>query len=234
MRWTFPRGSRGFSAPVLSYSCSAAHPSSPPQGHRLVTDQTTTEALKGSPQLEVFRIIDERLQDAVRREEDTDYRSAKANRRTQTIGRISVVTVLVLTPPVFYLIWTLVGAMGVITDRMGSMHEQVDLMEQDFDQVAARMARINSAVGNMSNNIAVIEPMEQRLLSMRDDVDLISTSMGGIAPNVHSIDQILGGMDQNLLRMNHVFGFLNRDVFRMRQNVNQMSSPMRMVPFFGQ
>lgn len=199
-----------------------------------MTDQATTEGLPGSPQLEVFRIIDERLQEAVRREEDTDYRSAKANRRTQTIGRLSLAAVAMLTLPVFYLIWTLVGAMGVITDRMGSMHEQVGLMEQNFDEVAVRISRINGAVGSMTDNIAVIEPMEQRLLGMRDDVGVISTSMGGIAPNVHAIDEILGGMDQNLLQMNHVFGFLNRDVYRMRQNVNQMSSPMRMVPFFGQ
>ncbi len=199
-----------------------------------MTDQATTEDLPGSPQLEVFRIIDERLQEAVQREEDTDYRSARANRRTQTIGRISLAAVGLLTLPVFYLIWTLVGAMGVITDRMGAMHEQVGRMEQNFDEVALRINRINTAVGNMTNNIAVIEPMEQRLLGMRDDVDLISSSMGSIAPNVHAIDGILGGMDQDLVQMNHVFGFLNRDVFRMRQNVNQMSSPMRMMPFFGQ
>ena len=200
-----------------------------------MTDQATTEDPSGSsPQLEVFRIIDERLQEAVQREEDTDYRSAKANRRTQTIGRISLAAVGLLTLPVFYLIWTLVVSMGVITDRMGAMHGQVGQMEQSFDEVAVRIQHINTAVGNMANNIAVIEPMEQRLLVMRDDIDSISASMGGIAPNVHAIDGILGGMDQNLVQMNHVFGFLNRDVFRMRQNVNQMSSPMRMMPFFGQ
>lgn|GEM_PF-3062163 len=199
-----------------------------------MTEQPTTEALAGSPQLEVFRIIDQRLQDAVRREEETDYRSANATRRTQTIGRVSLIAAAVLTLPVFYLIWTLVGAMGVITDRMAAMHEQVGLMETNFDEVAVRVSRINASVANMSNRIAVIVPMEQRLLSMREDVGVISASMGGIAPNVDGIDQILGGMDQNLLQMNHVFGFLNRDVFRMRQNVNQMSSPMRMIPFFGQ
>lgn len=199
-----------------------------------MTDQATSEDQPGSPQLEVFRIIDERLQEAVQREEDTDYRSAKANRRTQTIGRLSLAAVGLLTLPVFYLIWTLVGAMGVITDRMGAMHEQVGLMEQDFDEVAVRISRINTAVGKMTNNIAVIQPMEQRLLGMRADVNAISTSMDGIAPNVHAIDGILAGMDQDLIQMNHVFGFLNRDVFRMRQNVNQMSSPMRMMPFFGQ
>lgn len=199
-----------------------------------MTDQATSEDSGASVHLEVFRIIDERLEEAVRREEETDYRSAKANRVTQTVGRLSMIVVALLTPPVFYLIWTLVMSMGVITDRMEVMHAQVDQMETRFDEVAVRMTRINSAVSNMSQNIAVIPPLEQRMLSMRDDMGLISGSMDGIAPNVRVIDQILGGMDQNLARIDYVFGFLNRDVFRMRKDVNQMSSPMRMIPFFGQ
>jgi hypothetical protein len=199
-----------------------------------VTDEATSEGSEASQHLEVFRIIDERLQEAVRREEETDYRSSKANRVTQTIGRLSMIAIALLTPPVFYLIWTLVMSMGVITERMQVMHAQVDQMEQRFDEVAVRMKRINGSVSNMSRNISVIPPLEQRMLGMREDMGVISGSMEGIAPNVHAIDQILGGMDHNLARIDYVFGFLNRDVFRMRNDVNQMSSPMRMVPFFGQ
>jgi archaellum component FlaC len=199
-----------------------------------VTDESTSEGSGGSQHLEVFRIIDERLREAVRREEDTDYRSSKANRVTQTVGRLSMIVIALLTPPVFYLIWTLVMSMGVITERMQVMHAQVDQMEHRFDEVAVRMTTINRSVSNMSRNISVIPPLEQRMLGMRDDMGIISGSMDGIAPSVHAIDQILGGMDQNLARIDYVFGFLNRDVFRMRNDVNQMSSPMRMIPFFGQ
>lgn len=195
---------------------------------------TANRSESGSAQLEVFRIIDARLAEALRREEDVDYRSSKANQRTQLIGRVALVLVVLLTPPVFYLIWTLVGAMGVITDRMGAMHGDVGQMAQRFDEVAVRMRRINSSVSNMAQHVSVIPPMEERLLVMRDDIGLMSGSMAGIAPNVAAIDQVLGGMDQNLFRMDRAFEFLNRDVYRMRRDVNQMSSPMRMIPFFGQ
>jgi archaellum component FlaC len=199
-----------------------------------LTDQADPGSTAASTQFETFRIIEERLQQAVQREEETDYQSSRANRRTQSIGRLSLLVVVLLTPPVFYLIWTLVVAMGVITDRMGAMHAEVGAMETRFDEVAVRMKRINGAVASMSQNIAVIPPMEERLLGMRQDMGRISGSMDGIAPNVHGVDQVLGGMDQNLLQMNHAFGILTRDVFRMRKNVNQMSSPMRMIPFLGQ
>ncbi len=199
-----------------------------------MTDRSTSDDEAASAQLEVFRIIDERLQDAVRREEDTDYRSNRANQRTQLIGRLSLLTVLLLTPPVFYLIWTLVLAMGVITDRMGVMYGEVDGMRVDLGDVAARMVEINGSVARMSENIAVLPPMEERLGGMRADLGSMSGAMSTIAPNVHAIDQTLGGMQQNMGRMDAVMGFLNQDMFRMRHNVNQMSSPMRMMPFFGQ
>lgn len=211
----------------------AACDSTAPESCR-VTDQSTSPDDALSAQLEVFRIIDERLQDAVRREEDTDYRSYRANQRTQLIGRISLFTILLLTPPVFYLIWTLVLAMGVITDRMEVMQGEVDGMAQDLTEVASRMVEINGSVARMTENIAVLPPMEQRLGGMRADLGSMAGGMSTIAPNVHAIDQTLGGMQQNMGRMDQVMGFLNQDMFRMRHNVNQMSSPMRMMPFFGQ
>jgi hypothetical protein len=199
-----------------------------------VTDPSTSADSALSTQLEVFRIIEGRLQEAVRREEDVDYRSARANQRTQLIGRLSLFTVLLLTPPVFYLIWTLVIAMGIITDRMGAMHGEVGGMTEDLAEVSARMVQINGSVARMTEHIAVLPPMEQRLRAMRGDLGAMTGSMSTIAPDVGAIDQTLAGMQHNMGRMDEVMGFLSQDMFRMRHNVNQMSSPMRMIPFFGQ
>ena len=199
-----------------------------------MTDQNSNADSASSPNLEVFRIINARLQDAVRREEEVDYRSARANRRTQTVGRVSLIAIALLTPPVFYLIWTLVVAMGVITERMLVMRDQMEHMQGDFQEVAVRIAAIDDSVSSITRHVSVIPPLEQRMLSLREDMGLISGDMGGIAPNVYAIDQVLGGVDHNVAQMNHIFGFINRDVFRMRKDVTQMNSPMRMIPFFGQ
>ncbi len=198
-----------------------------------MTDETKSDGADESPSLVIFRIIEERLRDAVTREEETDFRGVRDSRRTFVIGRLALILVALLSPPVFYLIWTLVGAMGVITDRMEYMKIQVAQMRTDFDEVSERMTSIDASVSNMSNNIAVIPPMEQRVKGMRGNFDTMTAAMGGITPNVTTIDQTLGIMDQDMAHMNHVFGFLNRDVFIMRHDVNRMSSPMRMFPFFG-
>ncbi len=198
-----------------------------------MTDETSNDESGDASTLLIFRTIKQRLEEAVARDEDIDFRGVRDSSRTQLIGRSALLGVLLLTPPVFYLIWTLVEDMGTITDRMEHMRVQVAGMRQDFDEVARRMTSIDAAVTQMSHSIAVIPPMEQRLTGMRGDFNVMTAAMGGITPNVTTIDRILGVMDRDMAEMNHAFGSVNRDVFHMRHNVNQMSSPMRMIPFFG-
>lgn len=198
-----------------------------------MSDEISNGESDDAPSLLIFRIIKRRLEESVVREEDIDFRGVRDSSRTQRIGHVSLLGTMLLALPVFYLIWTLVGDMGIITDRMEYMKVQVAEMRQDFDEVALRMASIDAAVSNMSSSISVIPPMEQRLAGMRGDFNVMTAAMGGITPNVSTIDQILGVMDQDMAQMNHSFGFVNRDVFHMRHNVNKMSSPMRMFPFFG-
>jgi hypothetical protein len=185
-------------------------------------------------QILMFKIIEKRLKETVQHEEERDYQGTKDNRRTQLIGRGSLLIVLLLTPPVFFLIWSLVLSMGIITDRMQAMRDDVSGMRANFDEVSVRVAQIDASVANMSGNISVLPPMQERVAGMRRDYDQITAAMGTISPNVGTIDGTLLTMDQNMARMNYVFGFINRDVFRMQRSVNQMSSPMRMMPFFGQ
>lgn len=185
-------------------------------------------------QILMFKIIEKRLRETVQHEEERDYQGTKDNRRTQLIGGGALLIVLLLTPPVFYLIWSLVLSMGIITDRMQAMRDDVSGMRANFDEVSVRVAQIDASVANMSGNISVLPAMQERVAGMRRDYDQITAAMGSISPNVGTIDGTLLSMDQNMARMNYVFGFINRDVFRMQRSVNQMSSPMRMMPFFGQ
>jgi len=183
--------------------------------------------------LVAFRIIRERLRGAIAGAEEIDYRGVRDSRRTFLIGRASLFMVMLLTLPVFFLIWSLVGSMGTITDRMGDMKQHVNEMRGNFDEVSNLVAAIDASVVTMSSSIEVIPSMERRLAGMRGDFDAMTSAMRGITPNVTHIDRTLGIMDQDMAQMNYAFGFVNRDVFLMGRNVNQMSSPLRMIPFLG-
>ncbi len=199
-----------------------------------MTDETSNNESADASSLLIFRIMKQRLEEAVARDEDIDFRGVRDSNRTQLIGRFALLGGVLLTPPVFYLIWTLVGDMGIITERMEHMKVQVAEMRQDFDEVALHIANIDDAVLGMSSSIAVIPPMDRRLVNMLGNFSDMTAAMGGITPNVSTIDRILGVMNRDMAEMDNAFGVVNRDVFRMRHNVNQMSSPMRMIPFFGQ
>jgi hypothetical protein len=193
----------------------------------------TSQDSSESPVAYALQILEERLEEAVRREEDVDFEGQRTARVTQMISQGALYVSFLLAPVVFYLIFSLILSMGVITDRMEVMKNQVVGMRGNFDQVTERMAAIDQSVGHMTGNVAEMPGMEQHMQQMRGDFAVMTRAMEGIAPDMQVIDQTLARMDVDVAQMNNVFGHLNLNVFSMGRDVNTMSSPMRMLPFFG-
>jgi hypothetical protein len=196
-------------------------------------DSDTVEGDEDSPVIQALKILEGRMEEAVRREEDVDFEGQRAAKVTQVISQMAVYASFFLTPVIFYLIFSLILSMGVITDRMQVMADKVGGMRGNFDDVAQRMAAIDVSVTHMEGNVAHMPGMEKRMHQMRGDFDQMTETMNGIAPNMRDIDWTLGGMGRDMAQMNQVFGHLNLSVFSMGHDVNTMSGPMRMLPFFG-
>jgi hypothetical protein len=186
-----------------------------------------------APVLRALGILEARLVAAVGPEEDLDYHAQRTARATQLISYGALGIAMLLTPVIFYLIGSLVLSMGVITDRMGVMSENVAGMRGNFDETTARMGDIDRSVAHMTQNVAYIPGMERDMLRMRHDFSAMTETMSGLSPNMQQIDLTLAGMDYDMAQMNTVFGHLNLNVFSMGRDVNTMSGPMRMFPFFG-
>ena len=199
-----------------------------------MTETSTTSSDPASAAVvRALSVLEGRLAAAVRREEDLDYQGQRTARTTQIISHTALGLAMLLTPVVFYLIGSLVLSMGVITDRMGVMSENVAGMRGNFDETTARMGDIDTSVAHMAGNVAYIPGMERDMLRMRHNFADMTATMDVLAPNMQQIDQTLAGMDFDVAQMNNVFGHLNLNVFSMGRDVNTMSSPMRMFPFFG-
>jgi len=181
----------------------------------------------------LLKVFEERMTESVATEEEMDYRAQQSAQQTQKITKISLYVAFIFTPVIFYLIGTLVLAMGTITDRMKMMAEDVGSMKHDFDQVSALMKGMDASVVNMSNNIKVIPEMATQVAGMNGNFTEMVGAMQRITPEVGNIDHLLGGMDKNMDHMNGLFGHMNRNVLFMSRDVNTLSSPMRMIPFFG-
>lgn len=193
----------------------------------------STSAPQPSPTLVALRVLEGRLADAVQREEEVDFQGQRAARTTQLITQGAQVALVVLGPIVFYLIFSLIQSMGIITDRMGAMAVKVAGMRTSFDETTERMDRIDGSVRHMTVNVSYIPGIEKDMQGMRRDFSVMTQTMNGLAPDMRAIDQTLAGMDQDLAQMNAVFSHMNSNVFSIGRDVNTMSGPMRMFPFFG-
>lgn len=161
-----------------------------------------------------------------------DYTARQAMKKTHKITLFGLYTAFILTPVMFFLIGTLLLDMGTITNRMAVMADDVAAMKRDFDQVSTVMTSIDKSVVNMSNNIAVIPVMDEQLVGINRNFTLMTGAMGEVTQDVTEIDRLLGRMDYDMAHMNNLFSYMNHNVLFMGRDVNTLSSPMRMMPFF--
>lgn len=201
------------------------------------TNNTQNNENKADPQaldLAFLEIFKERANDAVKADEEIDYRAQKSMQHAEWIRHISFAFSLLLTPIVFYLIMSLVLDMGKITERMASMKDDISTMNDDFSNVSSLMEQMDQSINHMNQNVTVIPPMYQYVNTMEQDFGQMLTAMQTIQPNVHHINGFLSVMYQDMYQMNQQFSYLNYNVYRMQDDVDNMSAPMRMIPsFFG-
>ena len=180
----------------------------------------------------MLKVFEERIAEAVEREEEIDYKEQKAAEKTQSITRIAMIVCFLLTPFIFVLIATLIFDMGAITYRMQEMSSYVASMRNDFTDVAKLMATMDSSVISMSESIAVIPGIDTQVAGMNGNFSQMVSAMQGITPNVAHINQALNVMEQDMAQMNGLFGHLNYSVHAMGHDVNQMSRPASFMPPF--
>jgi hypothetical protein len=181
----------------------------------------------------LLRVFEERTRQSVLEEEKIDFDAQRVWQRTNRITLTSVVSAIALTPFIFYLIGTLMSDMGTISEQMGIMRDDVAAIKTDFDEVAVLMSGMDNAVSNMTHSIEVVPLMSTEAAGMNNNFSLMVGAMNGITPNVSEIDRLLAVMDYDMAHMSNLFDHINRHVLFMGRDVNTMSGPMRMMPFFG-
>ncbi|MGV6809615.1 MAG: hypothetical protein ACWA5U_07040 [bacterium] len=193
------------------------------------TSHTTHYQTSDLAFLEIFK---QRANEAVKADEDMDYKAQKSMQHAEWIRHIAFAIALLLTPIIFYLIMALVLDMGKITERMGSMQSDIATMNNDFSKVSSLMNEMDQSIMQMNNHVKVIPPMGQNVKGMETEFGQMVTAMQTIQPNVHQINGFLSIMYQDMSQMNQQFSYLNYNVYQMQDDVDTMSAPMRLIPSF--
>ena len=166
--------------------------------------------------------------DAMKCREDL---SIKIGRRTTQIIRFSIIGMFLLGLALFWLLSSLTTNLKTMTNQMVEMSMIMQRMDQNMSTLPAMHHEVRG--------------INQRMTIIRDNMELISGSMGSLDDNMavmpslqneialieHHVSNINQRMDQQLATLNFSMGHMNNTMSRINYDVKRISRPMKMFPF---
>ncbi|MEY3219578.1 MAG: hypothetical protein RIT27_935 [Pseudomonadota bacterium] len=149
----------------------------------------------------------------------------KIAHKTQIVIRTVITILLCVVVLNFFMLYGFMDEMRKVVVNMVDMYTRFATMSQDMHQMTG-------AVVNMEQNVRGIPTISNSMTNM-------NTQVSGMKNNVNTMTYKIVGIDQNMTIINSgVFDMANRfdhlsyTVHNMGYNVNQMSGPIRSMPFF--
>lgn len=113
-----------------------------------------------------------------------------------------------------------------VTTTITTMNTHFTHMNDDMDQMLI-------AMGSMDKNVNTLPDMVAHINKMYHSVDRMADDMRVIHANMASINHSMGSLSQKVTDMKISFRYLDSSMSTMRNNVNHMSSPMKLFNSFS-
>ncbi len=178
-----------------------------------------------------FQIIERQTHDVAGKFSQTSAASQRITMTTNLIIRVSFISAIILTPFLFFMIYTLTFDMSKIRNMMQGMDEHMYAMRENFDRVTLNVDQMQSDVGVMSQDVASLPAIDNSVSQMRQTLSEMTQTMQNMDGNMGNMTGSMETITQNVGSMNHVFSQMNQSVFFMQHNVDTLSRPARMMPF---
>lgn len=164
--------------------------------------------------------------------------SIRIGRRTTQIIRMGLLSVFILGAVMTYLITTLAGDFGRMTEHMVAISGYMSSMEKNFTNVSVRMEHMDLTLSGMQQSVQVMPQINNMLgvigkstyqMSgdmnlLVGDIDKMQTSVSSMSNNLETMDQKVGGMNAAVHDMTGSMRYMNREM-------HDMSRPMDFFPF---
>lgn len=153
------------------------------------------------------------------------------NRRSSFMVQFGIIFIIAAAIGAFYMVWSLKTEMQQMNDYIANMSKDVSVMsrsmstmkssmgsmEQGIDEVVGYTNSISRAIVQSDNSVAVMTH--------------IANSVGSMQQDFKSLNQNVSSVNYNLNSINKHIQSLNNKLGVMGQDVNRMSSPVKMFPF---
>ncbi len=170
--------------------------------------------------LEIYQAADQ-----VEKEMNHFYQTGtRIAHRTKIIIRLVITVFLCIVVLNFTMLYSFMGEMKAVVGNMIDMYTRFGTMSQDMHQMT-------HAVINMEQNIRGIPTIAQSMNNMNTQVNDMSTHVNTMTDKMLGIDQNMTVIGGHVHEMANRFEHLTYTVHHLGYNVNQMSGPVRTLPF---
>jgi methyl-accepting chemotaxis protein len=152
--------------------------------------------------------------------------------RTTMIIRVSTIGVLLLAPVLFYLIFTLTMNMKDIRSYMIEMAQNMDVMQQSFRIVSAKVIDMDEAVKQMDRDIQTIPDMALAVSGMNKNMLSIQENMNNVQSYMGAMRNDMVLLSEDIAVMHAAFVFVNARLQVINADVHQFTKPLTFIPFF--
>ncbi len=152
--------------------------------------------------------------------------------RTTMIIRVSTIGVMLLAPVLFYLIFTLTMNMKDIRSYMIEMAANMDVMQQSFRIVSAKVVGMDESVKAMDQDIRIIPDIALAVAGMNKNMLSIQANMNNVQSYMGTMRNDMALLSEDITAMHLAFIFVNDRLRFINADVHQFTKPLTFVPFF--
>jgi methyl-accepting chemotaxis protein len=186
---------------------------------------------------EICTIVSSTMKDFLTSMEYSREMSIKIGKRTTQIIRMGMLSVFILGAVMTYLITTMAGDFGRMTENMIAMSGYMKSMDKNFAEVSGRLAHMDLTLTGMSKSVYVLPEMNQTMnilgrstYQMSTDMHVMASDLSAMQADVSSMSMNLDTMDKKVGGMNAAVHDMTGSMRRMNGEMRQMSRPMDFFP----
>jgi methyl-accepting chemotaxis protein len=176
---------------------------------------------------EMVEIVSTAMRDFRESMEMTREMSIRIGKRTTQIIRMGMLSVFILGAVMTYLITTLAGDFGRMTENMVAMTGYMESMNGSFTDVSGRLAHMDLTLTGMNQSVYVLPEINETMSLLGRNTYQMSSDMHIMAGDVSEMQTDVSSMSGNLDTMDKKVGGMNAAVHDMTGSMRYMNREMR-------
>ena len=158
--------------------------------------------------------------------EESDVIGSRIAVKTRFIMRVVFTTLALSSLYLVFMIFNMASNMSAMTTHLEDMYGNFGIMSQN-------MQEITKSVAKMSDDISGMPLIAESMAHIDSDVRVMNSSVFEMNKSITAIDNDMVRINLNMYEMTGRLSNMNRTVYSISNDVNQMAAPVNSGPMSG-